>query len=105
MAKLGSEARGTLYIQLSNFPNHYLVIVVTDERFQYALITTTILTESMFGGMTLEDIAWLDFDRIRDNGNILASDNDSNRVKRINFQLADSISNSATASPRNQTNG
>src|SRR6267378_5882221 len=102
MAKLGSEARGTLYIQLSNFPNHYLVLVVTDERFQYALITTTVLNESMFGGMTLEDIAWLDFDRIHDKANILASDNDSNRVKGIHSQWADSDSNSATASPRSQ---
>ena len=105
MAKLGSEARGKLYIQLSNFPNHYLVLVVTDERFKYALITTTVLTESMFGGMTLEDIAWLDFDRIHNKANILVIDNDLNRRGGIISQLANSNSTSATGSPRNQTNG
>ncbi|KAG6862349.1 hypothetical protein C0995_016047 [Termitomyces sp. Mi166 len=62
--KLGPSTRGTLYIQLSNFPNHYLVLVITDERFQYALITTRIMTESMYADMIMEDIAWLDFDRI-----------------------------------------
>ncbi|KAF8972893.1 mediator complex subunit MED14-domain-containing protein [Flammula alnicola] len=66
MQKLGPEARGSLYIQLSNFPNHYLVLVVTDERFRFALITTKVLSESMYGNMVLEDIAWLDFDRIHD---------------------------------------
>ncbi|KAF8070340.1 mediator complex subunit MED14-domain-containing protein [Lyophyllum atratum] len=64
LKKLGPSTRGTLYIQLSNFPNHYLVLVITDERFRYALITTRILTESMFSHMIMEDIAWLDFDRI-----------------------------------------
>ncbi|RDB24861.1 Mediator of RNA polymerase II transcription subunit 14 [Hypsizygus marmoreus] len=64
MIKLGPSARGTLYIQLSNFPNHYLVLVITDERFRYALITTRVLSESMFSHMVMEDIAWLDFDRI-----------------------------------------
>ena len=37
---------------------------MTDERFQYALITTRILTESMFANMVMEDIAWLDVSRI-----------------------------------------
>ncbi|KAG6920079.1 hypothetical protein DXG01_010147 [Tephrocybe rancida] len=64
LQKLGSSTRGTLYIQLSNFPNHYLVLVITDERFRYALITTRIMTESMYTDMIMEDIAWLDFDRI-----------------------------------------
>ncbi|KAG5646818.1 hypothetical protein DXG03_002195 [Asterophora parasitica] len=62
--KLGPSLRGTLFIQLSNFPNHYLVLVITDEHFRYALITTRILTESMFSQMIMEDIAWLDFSRI-----------------------------------------
>jgi len=105
MTKLGSEARGTLYIQLSNFPNHYLVLVVTDERFQYALITTSVITEAMFGGMILEDIAWLDFDRIHDKTNILVMDSDSNRREGINRQLEDENSNSVAAFAKNQSNG
>jgi mediator of RNA polymerase II transcription subunit 14 len=105
MAKLGSETRGTLYIQLSNFPNHYLVLVVTDERFQYALITTSVIPESMFGSMILEDIAWLDFDRIHDKAKILVMDGGSNRREGINRQLEDENPISIAASAKNQSNG
>ncbi|KAJ7690643.1 MED14-domain-containing protein [Mycena rosella] len=64
MSKLGSSARGAVYIQLANFPNHYLVLVITDEEFRYALITTRVLPGTMYGNLVMEDIAWLDFDRI-----------------------------------------
>ncbi|KAJ7497072.1 mediator complex subunit MED14-domain-containing protein [Mycena latifolia] len=64
MSKLGSSVRGGLYIQLANFPNHYLVLVITDEEFRYALITTRVLPGTMYGNLVMEDIAWLDFDRI-----------------------------------------
>ncbi|KAJ7755751.1 mediator complex subunit MED14-domain-containing protein [Mycena maculata] len=64
MAKLGSSARGAVYIQLTNFPTHYLVLVINDEEFRYALITTRVLTGTMYGNLVMEDIAWLDFDRI-----------------------------------------
>lgn len=66
MRKLGTDFRGTLFIQLSSFPDHYLVLVVMDLRFQYALITTKPQPEAPFGGLVLEDIAWLDFDRIHE---------------------------------------
>lgn len=66
MRKLGTDFRGTLFIQLSSFPDHYLVLVVMDLRFQYALITTKPKLEAPFGGLVLEDIAWLDFDRIHE---------------------------------------
>lgn len=71
MQKLGPEARSWIFIQLSNFPNHYLVLVITDERFKFALITTKIIPGSMYASQALEDIAWLDFDRIHDAANIL----------------------------------
>ncbi|KAG5652470.1 hypothetical protein H0H81_004878 [Sphagnurus paluster] len=71
--KLGPSTRGTLFIQLSNFPNHYLVLVITDERFRYALITTRVLTESMFSNMVMEDIAWLDFERIHGEDVVISS--------------------------------
>lgn len=64
MIKLGHAARGTLYIQLANFPTYYLVLVIMDDQFRYALITTRILTDSTYSSMIMEDIAWLDFDRI-----------------------------------------
>lgn len=68
LRKLGPSTGGTLFIQLTNFPNHYLVLVITDERFRYALITTKVLTDSMYASMVMEDIAWLDLDRIGDVG-------------------------------------
>jgi mediator of RNA polymerase II transcription subunit 14 len=63
-AKLGASARAFLYIQLENFPAHYLVIVVTDQEFRYALITVSALRETTFQNMVMDDIAWLDFSRI-----------------------------------------
>jgi len=54
-----------MYIQLANFPTHYLVLVFTDEEFRYALISTKMLSDSMFGNMIMEDIGWLDVRRIR----------------------------------------
>lgn len=51
------------------------MLVVTDERFQYALITTRILTESMYANMVLEDIAWLDVSRIHEEPVIKANPN------------------------------
>ncbi|CAA7259201.1 unnamed protein product [Cyclocybe aegerita] len=65
MGKLGPEARGTLFIRLANFPTHYLVLVVTDERFQYAMIGTKPKRDSKYAAFVLEDIAWIDFDRLR----------------------------------------
>ncbi|PFH52047.1 hypothetical protein AMATHDRAFT_74540 [Amanita thiersii Skay4041] len=65
LSKLGSSARGTLFIQLAAYPNHYLVLVITDDRFRYALITTKLSTDTGPTHMVMEDIAWLDFDRIR----------------------------------------
>lgn len=38
--------------------------MITNEQFRYALITTKVLSESMYANMVMEDIAWLDFDRI-----------------------------------------
>lgn len=55
-------ARGTLFIQLANFPNYYLVLVIRDRGFNYALISTKILPESSSATMVMEDIAFLDFD-------------------------------------------
>src|ERR1700722_19692221 len=62
--QLGPTARGMLYIQLSNFPKHYLVIVVTDDEFRYALISVNVLPDSTYQSMVMEDIAWLDLRRI-----------------------------------------
>ncbi|KAI6036221.1 mediator complex subunit MED14-domain-containing protein [Pisolithus microcarpus] len=66
LRKLGPSARGTIYIQLARFPSHYLVLVITEEDFRYALISVKVLTDSMFANMIMEDIGWLDIRRIRD---------------------------------------
>lgn len=54
-----------MYIKLSNFPSHYLVLVITEEDFRYALISVKVIPESMYGNMIMEDIGWLDIRRIR----------------------------------------
>ncbi|KDQ53591.1 hypothetical protein JAAARDRAFT_39281 [Jaapia argillacea MUCL 33604] len=64
LQKLGPAARGTLYIQLSRFPNHYLVLVITDEEFRYALISVEVLTDTMYANMVMKDIGWLDVKKI-----------------------------------------
>ena len=48
LQKFGASARGWLYIQLLNFPSHYLVLVITDDEFRYALISVEVLTETMY---------------------------------------------------------
>ena len=58
-----------MYIQLANFPTHYLVLVLTDEEFRYALISTKMLSDTMFGNMIMEDIGWLEVRRIRGDRN------------------------------------
>src|SRR5277367_1881673 len=62
--QFGTSARGMLYIQLSNSPKHYLVIVITDDEFRYALISVNTQPNSTSGELIMEDIAWLDLRRI-----------------------------------------
>ena len=62
--KFGVTVRGVLYIQLSPFPTHYLVLVVTDTDFRYALISVKIVPNSMYQSLVMEDIGWLDVERI-----------------------------------------
>jgi mediator of RNA polymerase II transcription subunit 14 len=62
--KFGRSARGQLYIQLAPYPSNYLVLVVTDDDFRYALISASAEVESVYNHMTMEDIGWLDVGRI-----------------------------------------
>ncbi|KAI9442706.1 MED14-domain-containing protein [Lactarius indigo] len=62
--KFGVTVRGLLYIQLTPFPTHYLVLVVTDTDFRYALISVKIVPDSMYQSLVMEDIGWLDVERI-----------------------------------------
>ena len=65
LAKLGPAARGTIYIQLLSFPSHYLVLVITDDDFRYALIHVGVLLDSPLTTLVMEDIGWLNVKRIR----------------------------------------
>ena len=65
LSKLGPAARGTVYIQLLSFPSHYLVLVITDDDFRYALIHVAVLMESPLTALVMEDIGWLNVRRIR----------------------------------------
>jgi mediator of RNA polymerase II transcription subunit 14 len=56
--------RSLLYIQLMPFPTHYLVLVVTDTDFRYALISVRIIPEGIYQSLVMEDIGWLDVERI-----------------------------------------
>ncbi|KAI0743387.1 MED14-domain-containing protein [Daedaleopsis nitida] len=62
--KLGPDAQGTLYIQLGNFPMHYLVLVITDQDFRYALISVREVESSINHDLKMEDIGWLNVRRI-----------------------------------------
>ncbi|KAJ3733741.1 MED14-domain-containing protein [Lentinula guzmanii] len=64
ISKLGPH-RGSLYIQLESHPTHYLVILISDEEFKYALINTQVMQNTITNSMVMGDIAWLDFSRIR----------------------------------------
>ncbi|KAJ3975413.1 MED14-domain-containing protein [Lentinula raphanica] len=64
LSKLGPH-RGSLYIQLQSHPTHYLVILISDEEFKYALINTQVMRNTITNSMVMGDIAWLDFSRIR----------------------------------------
>lgn len=64
MKKLGPVVRGTLYIQLANFPKNYLVLVVGDDDFRYALITVELLAGTMYTELAMKDVAWVMVDRM-----------------------------------------
>ena len=66
MAKWGPSVRAQLFIQLANFHQHYLVLVATDADFRYALISVSMMEDSPQGYMRIDDIAWLDVERIHD---------------------------------------
>lgn len=74
LAKFGPDVRTHLFIQLANFHRHYLVLLVTEQEFRFALISVQILQNSPTGSMVMEDIGWLDVQRIHSGGLITAAD-------------------------------
>ncbi len=53
-----------LFIQLAHSPTHYLVVVITEMEFRFALISTQVIPESLASNTIMEDIGWLDVRRI-----------------------------------------
>lgn len=79
LQKLGPAARGMLYIQLAKFPSHYLVLVITDEDFRYALISVEVLPNTMFHNMVMKDIGWLDVRRVHGDEIVVTHRNSDNQ--------------------------
>jgi mediator of RNA polymerase II transcription subunit 14 len=63
LQKLGPQM-GILYIQLASFPTHYLVLVITEQDFRYALISAQVLPNTPITEMIFGDIGWIDVSRI-----------------------------------------
>lgn len=54
-------------MQLHNFPTHYLVLVVADDDFKFALVSVKTVVDNAHTSMIMDDIGWLDVARIRGN--------------------------------------
>ncbi|KAF8532543.1 mediator complex subunit MED14-domain-containing protein [Gautieria morchelliformis] len=67
LAKFGASARAHLFVQLQNFPTHYLVLVIADDDFKFALVSVKSVVENAHTSMVMDDIGWLDVARIRGN--------------------------------------
>ncbi|KAI0273942.1 mediator complex subunit MED14-domain-containing protein [Russula aff. rugulosa BPL654] len=79
--KLGTTVRSLLYIQLMPFPTHYLVLVVTDTDFRYALISVRIVPEGIYQSLVMEDIGWLDVERICGRGREARTQNSTSKFR------------------------
>ncbi|EIW78720.1 MED14-domain-containing protein [Coniophora puteana RWD-64-598 SS2] len=86
MQKLGPDARGTLFIPIIGSAEHhpingtresYLVIVITDGDFRFALVRSELQRETMYQSRIFTDVGWLNVQRIQgesyDPGNVLAA--------------------------------
>ncbi|GJJ06661.1 hypothetical protein Clacol_000856 [Clathrus columnatus] len=74
MAKFGPSARACLFIQLHHFRTNYLVLVVAEEEFNYALVSV----KGVDGGnlWVMDDIGWLDVKRVRGSVRVGVGQND-----------------------------
>ena len=64
MLKFGNDIRGTLFISLAGSRRHYLVLLISGHEFRFALISVVKNTRSPIDELVLEDIGWLDVQRI-----------------------------------------
>ena len=54
-----------IFIQFANFPQYYLVMVVNDNEFRFALISTRKIPDCLTFGLVIKDKAWLNYSHIR----------------------------------------
>lgn len=64
LAKFGPDIRALLYIQLASFRRNYLVILVTELEFRFALVSLGDIPDNPTYSLMIEDIGWLDVQRI-----------------------------------------
>lgn len=62
--RLSPTARSFLFIQLTPFPNYYLVLIVKDDRLEYSLISASLVPDSMYQTLRMQDIGNLDVAKI-----------------------------------------
>jgi mediator of RNA polymerase II transcription subunit 14 len=72
------ERKGLLYIQLKRFPDNYLVLVVKAKGFSYVLMTTRGVPEDPLAPMAIDDIAFLNFERLKASRNSSETSSASN---------------------------
>lgn len=90
--KLGSPTLGLFFIQLSNFPSHYLVLVIRDDEFRYALISVETLPETKYSDLIMKDIGWLDVRRIHGEDAVVSAAGHDRREQKTNREGVDNIS-------------
>ncbi|KAM0747999.1 MED14-domain-containing protein [Meredithblackwellia eburnea MCA 4105] len=62
-SRFGLGTRSFLFVHLPNLPNHYLVLVLAEEGFRFALTSVREITEALQTFLTVEEVGWLDRDR------------------------------------------
>ncbi|CAL1707828.1 unnamed protein product [Somion occarium] len=65
LQRFGPTAKGYLFIQLSMFSANYLVLVITDLEFRYALIEVKRQEGKVIDTLGIEDLGWIDVRRMR----------------------------------------
>lgn len=64
LQKFGVGGRVHLFINLASFPSHYIVIVVTEDGFKYALINTRPEVVDKRARVVIADLGWLDPEKL-----------------------------------------
>ncbi|KAH8119598.1 MED14-domain-containing protein [Phellopilus nigrolimitatus] len=89
LAKFGPDVRTFLFIRLASFRSHYLVLLVTELEFRFVLISVQVLAGNPTRNLFMEDIGWLDVQRIH-GGDIVVTEQlgpESRKVPRTSGPL------------------